>query len=110
MRKFLVAAEAASALTAAALGLPAIAAADDSADVVVRNLETQGYNVQYLPSVPSVSKKALRQFISEPGVRMVTVTGAPLTLISTGSSTARVSGRVTARSALRWRARRRAVT
>jgi hypothetical protein len=52
MRKFLVAAEAASALTAAALGLAAIAAADPGADVVVSNLETQGYNVQYLPSVP----------------------------------------------------------
>jgi hypothetical protein len=53
MRKFVVAVEAASALTAAALGLPAIAAADPgTADVVVNNLETQGYNVQYLPSVP----------------------------------------------------------
>ena len=52
MRKFVVSAEAASALTAAALGLAATAAADDSADVVVSNLENQGYNVQYLPSVP----------------------------------------------------------
>jgi hypothetical protein len=51
MRKFVVAAEAAGALTAAALGLAATAAADSSADVV-SNLETQGYQVQWLPQVP----------------------------------------------------------
>jgi hypothetical protein len=51
MTKFVLAALAASALTAA-LGLTPIAAADPGADVVVSNLETQGYNVQYLPSVP----------------------------------------------------------
>lgn len=53
MSKFLVAAETAGALTVAALGLAAIATADaDTADVVVNSLETQGYNVQYVPSVP----------------------------------------------------------
>jgi hypothetical protein len=52
MRKFVVAAEAAGALTAAALGLAATAAADPSAEVVVRNLETKGYPVQWLPQVP----------------------------------------------------------
>jgi hypothetical protein len=53
MRMFVVATEVAGALTAAAaLGLAATAAADPSADVVVSNLETQGYNVQYLPPVP----------------------------------------------------------
>jgi hypothetical protein len=52
MRMFVVATEVAGALTAAALGLAATAAADHSADVVVSNLETQGYTVQYLPPVP----------------------------------------------------------
>jgi hypothetical protein len=52
MRKFVVAAEAAGALTAAALGLAATAAANDSADVVVSRLETQGYPVQWQPQVP----------------------------------------------------------
>jgi hypothetical protein len=50
MRKF-VAAGAAGALTAAAFGLAPTAAAD-SAEVVVSNLETQGYPVQWLPQVP----------------------------------------------------------
>jgi hypothetical protein len=52
MRKFVVAAEAAGALTAAALGLAATAAADSSAEVVVSNLQIQGYQVQWLPQVP----------------------------------------------------------
>lgn len=53
MRKFVFAAKAASVVTAAALGLAAGATADPGgADVVVSNLETQGYNVQYVPSVP----------------------------------------------------------
>ena len=50
MRKF-VAAGAAGALTAAAFGLAPTAAAD-SAEVVVSNLQTQGYQVQWLPQVP----------------------------------------------------------
>lgn len=51
MRKFVVAAEAAGALTAAALGLAATAAAnpDQTADVVVNNLQSQGYPVKVVP-------------------------------------------------------------
>ena len=41
---------------------------------------------------------------------MVTVIAVPLTRISIGSSTASVSGLATAPSAVRWLARRRAVT
>ncbi|MBV8785754.1 MAG: hypothetical protein JOZ00_03610 [Mycobacterium sp.] len=53
MSNLVAATGAAGAVIAAALGLPAIAAANpDSADVVVSNLEAQGYNVQYLPAVP----------------------------------------------------------
>lgn len=53
MKKFVVVAEAAGAITVAAWGLAATAVANpDGADVVVSNLETQGYNVQYLPPVP----------------------------------------------------------
>jgi hypothetical protein len=52
MRKFVVAAEAAGALTAAALGLAATAAANpDGADVVVSSLQSQGYNVQVIPPI-----------------------------------------------------------
>ena len=43
-------------------------------------------------------------------MRIVTVIAVPLTRISSGSSTASVSGRVVAPSAVRWLARRRAVT
>jgi hypothetical protein len=50
MRKSVVAAAAAGALTAAALGLAATAAAD-TADVVVNSLQSQGYNVQVIPPV-----------------------------------------------------------
>ena len=49
MRKFVVAAEAAGALTAAALGLAATAAADQTADVVVNDLQSQGYPVKVVP-------------------------------------------------------------
>ncbi|MGA7053969.1 MAG: hypothetical protein WBZ37_22395 [Mycobacterium sp.] len=53
MRKFVVAAEAAGALTAAALGLAATAAANpDTADIVVSSLQSQGYSVQVVPPVP----------------------------------------------------------
>ena len=43
-------------------------------------------------------------------MRIVTVIAEPLTRISNGSSTARVSGRVVTVSAVRWLAGRRAVT
>jgi hypothetical protein len=52
MKMFVVAAQATGALIAAALGLAATAAADPSADAVVSKLETQGYQVQWLPQVP----------------------------------------------------------
>jgi hypothetical protein len=48
MRKSVVAAAAAGALTAAALGLAATAAADP-ADVVVKNLQSQCYPVKVVP-------------------------------------------------------------
>ena len=43
-------------------------------------------------------------------MRIVTVIAEPLTRSSSGSSTARVSGRVVTASAVRWLAGRRAVT
>ncbi len=46
------------------------------------------------PMTPSVSRKPCASSTSEPGVRIVTVTAVPLTRISSGSSTTRVSGRV----------------
>jgi hypothetical protein len=52
MRKFVFVAEAAGVLTAAVLGLPATAAAnpdDQTADVVVNNLQSQGYPVKVVP-------------------------------------------------------------
>jgi hypothetical protein len=49
MRKFVFVAEAAGVLTAAVLGLPATAAADQTADVVVNNLQSQGYTVKVVP-------------------------------------------------------------
>ena len=62
------------------------------------------------PMTPSVSRKPWASSISEPGVRMLTVIGVPLTRISNGSSTTSVSGRATASSAVTCRTRRRAVT
>ena len=59
---------------------------------------------------PSVSRKPCASSISDPGVRMVTVIGVPLTRISSGSSTTSVSGRATASSAVTWCTLRRAVT
>ena len=46
MRKFVVPVAAASSFAAAALALAATAAADQTADVVTKNLKDQGYQVQ----------------------------------------------------------------
>jgi hypothetical protein len=53
-----------------------------------------------LAITPSVSRKPCASSISDPGVRIVTVIGLPLTRISRGSSTTSVSGRATALSAV----------
>lgn len=57
MRKFVVAAEAAGAITAAAVSLAATAAANssDDADGVVSSLKSQGYNVQIVPARASLA-------------------------------------------------------
>jgi hypothetical protein len=67
-----------------------------------------------LVMTPSVSKNPCASSTSDPGVRIVTVTGDPFIRISSGSSTTTVSDRSVrtdcSPEAIRWLIRRRDVT